>query len=44
MPTTARTKRTAKSTVTSSGLLYTTYEIIQRLRARGRTLRLDVRD
>ena len=44
MPPTARTKRTGKSTATSSGLLYTTYEFIQRLRARGRTLRLDVRD
>lgn len=44
MPPTARTKRTAKSPATSSGLLYTTYEFIQRLRARGRTLRLDVRD
>ena len=45
MPPNTRTKRTSKSaTVSSSGLLYTTYEFIQRLRARGRTLRLDVRD
>lgn len=45
MPPNTRTKRTSKSAnVSSSGLLYTTYEFIQRLRARGRTLRLDVRD
>ena len=29
---------------TTSGLLYTTYEFIQRLHARGRALRFDVRD
>ena len=38
-----RSKRATKPTYTS-GLLYTTYEFIQRLRARGRELRLDVRD
>lgn len=40
---TSRTKRTIRAADTS-GLLYTTYEFIQRLRARGRVLRLDVRD
>lgn len=44
MPSNARIKRTTKPTATTPGLLYTTYEFIQRLRARGRALRFDVRD
>lgn len=45
MPGTSRSKRTQSSRTTdTAGLLYTTYEFIRRLRARGRPLRLDVRD